>query len=86
MLFRISLESTRGSVKSKAVIAELKDHVLTLRLSLREYRWVRNRFISTFKRDKLNNADGSDIKIIQEGNLTVHGGDAVVDARLYLLK
>ncbi|KAL7275212.1 hypothetical protein RUND412_001861 [Rhizina undulata] len=67
----------------EAEIAELKDQVLTLRLSMKEYRRVRNWFISTFKRDKLNNADGSDIKSIQEGNVTAHGGDAIVNALLY---
>lgn len=66
-----------------AEIASLQDEVLTLKLSSEEYRLVRNQFISTFKRDKLNNADGSDIKIIQGGNLTVQGGDAIVDAMLY---
>ncbi|RPA92051.1 hypothetical protein L873DRAFT_1818402 [Choiromyces venosus 120613-1] len=61
----------------------LWDDVSTLKLCVPEYSRVRNRFISTFKRDKLNNATESDIYIIQEGNTMAHEGDAAVDALLY---
>ena len=67
----------------KAEVAELKDEVFNLKISSKEYRQVRSRFISTFKRDILKNADPLDMKIIREVNQTVHGGDAVVDAMLY---
>ncbi|KAF8466208.1 hypothetical protein BDZ91DRAFT_816757, partial [Kalaharituber pfeilii] len=40
-------------------------------------------FISTFKRDILENATDSDRRIIGAGNAWAHGGDAVVDAQLY---
>ncbi|RPA91450.1 hypothetical protein L873DRAFT_1714216 [Choiromyces venosus 120613-1] len=61
----------------------LWDDVFTLTLCVPEYSRVRNRFISTFKRDKLNNATESDIGSIQEGNIMAHEGDAAVDALLY---
>lgn len=54
-----------------------------LTCSLDTYKLLRNRFISTYKRDKLENATDSDRKIIGVGNLWAHGGDAVVDAQLY---
>ncbi|RPA91752.1 hypothetical protein L873DRAFT_1867002 [Choiromyces venosus 120613-1] len=61
----------------------LWDDVFTLTLCVPEYSRIRNRFISTFKRDKLNNATESDIDSIQEGNIMAHEGDAAVDALLY---
>jgi hypothetical protein len=54
-----------------------------LTCSLNAYKLLRNRFISTFKRDKLGNATDRDRKIIEVGNSWAHGGDAVVDAQLY---
>jgi len=48
-----------------------------------EYSQVRNRFISVFKRDKLNAANKSDYKIIDKGNMPAHGADALADAELY---
>ncbi|RPA94596.1 hypothetical protein L873DRAFT_1814133 [Choiromyces venosus 120613-1] len=78
------VNSLEGEVKDlKGEVNELRDHVSTLRLAGQEYRRVRNRFISTFKRDKLDGVTQSDIDIIREGNITAHGGDAVVDALLY---
>ncbi|PUU74678.1 hypothetical protein B9Z19DRAFT_901143, partial [Tuber borchii] len=47
------------------------------------YKLVRNRFISTFKRDKLGLVTKEDRRIIAKGNSQAHGGDAVADARLY---
>ncbi|CUS09928.1 unnamed protein product [Tuber aestivum] len=64
-------------------ITELRKKLLTLTVSSREYKLVRNRFISTFKCDKLNIEASSDTQILQEGNVTAIGGDAVIDATLY---
>lgn len=64
----------------KIKIASLEGRVGSLTSSLDAYKLQRNRFISTFKRDKLNIADR---RIIAAGNALVHGGDAVVDASLY---
>ncbi|RPA91662.1 hypothetical protein L873DRAFT_1713016 [Choiromyces venosus 120613-1] len=78
------VNSLEGEVKDlKGEVNELRDHVSTLRLAGQEYRRVRNRFISTFKRDKLDDMTQSDLDIIREGNITAHGGDAAVDALLY---
>ena len=51
--------------------------------SLDAYKLPRNRFISTFKRDKLGTATEADRKIIAGGKAWAHGGDAAVDALLY---
>lgn len=64
-------------------ISSLEDRVSSLTSTLDTYKLVRNRFISTFKRDKLANATAADSKIIVEGNGWAYGGDAVVDAQLY---
>jgi hypothetical protein len=69
------------SMKTK--IASLEDRVSGLTCSLDSYKLLRKRFISTYKRDKFENATDSDRKIIGVGNLWAHGGDAVVDAQLY---
>jgi len=49
-------------------------------IRLDAYKILRNSFISTFKRDKMGNANRT---IIGAGNAWAHGGDAVVDASLY---
>ncbi|RPB02832.1 hypothetical protein L873DRAFT_1732661 [Choiromyces venosus 120613-1] len=68
----------------RAKVASLEDHVGSLTTSIEAYKLLRNRFISTFKRDKgLVNATEADRKIIAEGNGWAHGGDVVVDALLY---
>ncbi|RPA91453.1 hypothetical protein L873DRAFT_1714083, partial [Choiromyces venosus 120613-1] len=74
-------EEIESTLKSEVTL--LQGQVSTLKLSIPEYSRVRNRLISTFKRDKLNNAMESDIDIIQEGNIMAHEGDAAVDALLY---
>ncbi|RPA92050.1 hypothetical protein L873DRAFT_1794517 [Choiromyces venosus 120613-1] len=50
----------------------LWDDVSTLKLCVPEYSRVRNRFISTFKLDKLNNTTESDMDIIRQGNIQWH--------------
>ncbi|KAF8246400.1 hypothetical protein K440DRAFT_662155 [Wilcoxina mikolae CBS 423.85] len=67
----------------KIKVVSLEDRVSSLTMSLHAYKLLRNRFISTFKRDKLANATEVDRKIIASGNGWAHGGDAVVDAQLY---
>ncbi|KAF8424059.1 hypothetical protein EV426DRAFT_717055 [Tirmania nivea] len=66
-------------------IASLEDRVTNLTVSLDSYHVLRNRFLSTFKRDKLGNATEADFRLISEGegNNWAHGGDAIADALLY---
>ena len=64
-------------------IASLEDRVNNLTVSLDSYQVLRNRFMSTFKRDKLGNATEADFRLISEGNHWAHGGDAIADAILY---
>jgi len=64
-------------------IASLEDSVSGLKSSLGAYKILRNRFISTFKRDKLGTATEAERRTITEGNGWAHGGDAAVDALLY---
>jgi hypothetical protein len=71
------------NVVLKVKVASLEDRVTSLTVSLAVYKLLRNRFISTFKRDILENADEKDHRIIANGNEWAHGGDAVVDAQLY---
>ena len=73
----------KGAASREEKIASLENHVSDLALSLESYKLLRNRFISTFKRDKLGNATWDDLRIISEGNSWAHGGDAVADAQLY---
>ncbi|KAA8895182.1 hypothetical protein FN846DRAFT_912061 [Sphaerosporella brunnea] len=63
--------------------AEIPSLKIKSDVSLDAYKLLRNRFISTFKRDKLASATEADRRIIGEGNAWAHGGDAVVDALLY---
>ncbi|RPA88926.1 hypothetical protein L873DRAFT_1784662 [Choiromyces venosus 120613-1] len=47
------------------------------------YKLVRNRYLSTFKRDDLGTHTKTDQEIIENGNLTAHWGDAIDDSSLY---
>jgi len=74
--------NTRITVLEEQV-AKLNESVTTLRESGKDYKMIRSRFVSTFKRDKLNKEDPADTKIIRGGNVAMHGGDVVVDALLF---
>jgi len=63
--------------------ASLEHRVQTLTLCEDSYKPLRNRFISTFKRDILGNATSTDLGIIGEGNQSAECGDAIADAALY---
>jgi hypothetical protein len=63
--------------------ASLEGQVAGLTASVDAYKSVRNRFISTYKRDVLQNDTAADRLIIAAGNVSAHGGDAVIDALLY---
>jgi hypothetical protein len=52
--------------------------MVNLEESLGYYKVLRNRFISTFKRDKLHIAT-----LVEEGNAWAHEGNASRDADLY---
>ncbi|KAB8239187.1 uncharacterized protein BDW43DRAFT_306071 [Aspergillus alliaceus] len=44
---------------------------------------ARERFLLTYKRDKLHNASDNECRMIERANIKVHGGDALADAELY---
>ncbi|CUS06960.1 unnamed protein product [Tuber aestivum] len=76
------LETRTKDLESEA--KELRARVTTLSLAAQDYKQVRRRFISTFKRVKLpDQMEESDYDIIRDGNSIAHGGDAAVDALLY---
>jgi len=73
----VEVASLRGQV------AELNVSVATLKLAALDYRRVRGRFVSVFKRDVLNVKTAWDQLIIDGGNVSAHHGDTVIDALLY---
>jgi len=82
------LETKCTGLETKCTGLETKCDALSNRLlavtSLQnEYSQVRNRFISVFKRDKLSTVNRYDYKIIDDGNIVAHEGDAFADAALY---
>ena len=61
-----------------------EERLRTLLDSNKSYPLMRDRYISIYRRDRLHNDTKKDRRIIAEGNTTVHGGDLVSDASLYL--
>ncbi|PUU82510.1 hypothetical protein B9Z19DRAFT_1074567 [Tuber borchii] len=62
----------------------LTDYVSILRLAGPDYKRVRNRFLTVYKRDGLKEVlTPSDKQVIQRGNVTAHSGDAAIHALLY---
>ena len=57
--------------------------IIILEESAGYYGILRNRFLSTFKRDKLQNATPADINLIADGNVWAHEGNGSRDADLY---
>jgi len=78
---RIALFQAQNASQDQK-IASLQAQNASLTSSLPSYKILRNRFISTFKRDVLNNAT-EDKRIIAASNTLAHGGDAAADAMLY---
>ena len=66
-----------------ATVGTLQDELRAMKLSSSAYLEVRNRFISTFKRDKLQNANKQDLATIRRSNIGIHSGDALLDAVAY---
>ncbi|PWW75789.1 hypothetical protein C7212DRAFT_324280, partial [Tuber magnatum] len=78
--FLVALDNT----ENKAKIAELNDYVSIMRLAGADYKRVRNRTLTIFKREKLRETLLQlDQDIIEGGNVTAHSGDAAIDALLY---
>ena len=69
--------------KQDMTIALLQGRITDLTTSFDAYKTLRNRFISTFRRDVLKRETEDDRRIIAAGNSSAHCGDAVVDASLY---
>ena len=83
-VLKATVASQGATIASQgATVASLEERVVSLASSLDAYKRIRSRFISTYKRDKLGITTDEDQKIISEGNGRAHGGDAVVDAKLY---
>ena len=61
----------------------LQQKVDDLEISVYDYKFLHHRFISTFKRDILNNATGNDHHYIATGNGFAHGGNCKRDVDLY---
>ncbi|PWW74067.1 hypothetical protein C7212DRAFT_365686 [Tuber magnatum] len=75
---KTNAEDLKNNVKA------LTGRVSVLSIAAKEYKWVRQRSLSTFKRDHLpDTMEQSDYDIIRTVNQTVHEGDVVVDAFLY---
>jgi len=66
-----------------ATISSHDAWIRTLISGNESYRSIRNRYISTFKRDVLREVSDKDKAIIDSGNQNAHGGDVEVDASLY---
>ena len=75
------IESNAALTQSNTV---LTDYVSILRLAGPDYKRVRNRFLTVYKRDGLKETlTPSDVDVIQQGNVTAHSGDVTIDALLY---
>ncbi|PUU77492.1 hypothetical protein B9Z19DRAFT_1128236 [Tuber borchii] len=70
----------------KAEVTRLRKDVYRLQVSSTKYMQLRDRYISTFKRDKLGPSNRTGKKIIKKGNnVFSHGPNAITDAALYTL-
>ncbi|PUU76824.1 hypothetical protein B9Z19DRAFT_1087521 [Tuber borchii] len=79
-----AIESTnKGFAKLRLELRSVDKFVSSLTASLHPYHQTRNRFLSTFKKDKLGTATGDDWKIIAQGSFKPEAGDAATDALLY---
>ena len=75
------LTNTTSQLNSKTT--ELDNKIQELQQVSIGYRHFRQRFLSTYKRDVLCNANDTDLSAIREGNQVVHGGNSKRDAELY---
>ena len=64
-------------------VARLREEMEVLKMGAEGFDGVRDRFISTYKRDVLDNADQHDRRVITKANVVVHSGDVLMDARIY---
>jgi len=65
------------------LLKSLHESFGSMTASLSPYHQQRDRFISTFKKDKLGTATRMDLAIIGKGNFIPEAGDAATDALLY---
>src|SRR5947209_7640873 len=76
------LETEVCSLKTE--VGELQGRIAHMGRGLENYRLLRGRFLSTFRRDNLpGEASDTDLALITEANSWAHGEDAMVDAGLY---
>ncbi|CUS11038.1 unnamed protein product [Tuber aestivum] len=72
------------NAENKAKIAERKDSVSILGIEGPDYKRVRDRFLSIFKSDKMEETlNKSDQNFIAGGNVIAHWGDAAIEALVY---
>lgn len=79
-----TLESTKIRVTGlESEVSTMKGEMTTLKQESDAYLAIRNRFFATFRRDVLNKVLEKDRMTIQEGNECSHGGDFLVDVKLF---
>ncbi|KAA8911132.1 hypothetical protein FN846DRAFT_904564 [Sphaerosporella brunnea] len=74
--------------RNQCEIDNLLDKTATMKMSFSPYSFVRNRFLSQYKRDKLGKVTGTDARIIDACDIEAFSecafrGDVVFDAGLY---
>lgn len=67
----------------RQILNNVDARIANLEESVRLYGIPRNKFLSIFKRDKLQNATPADIRLIANGDICTHEGNASRDAALY---
>ena len=72
----------KAVAKAEFRLDSLEKSVYKMAASMSTYRDLRSRFLSAFKRDKLDTATKADLSIAGEGPVP-RGGDATIDAMLY---
>ena len=82
---RLDTQNTlNGQLRARSDYQETK--IQRLLRSHDQWHVIRNRFLSVCKRDVLKNADRTDYRVIDNGNIVAHDGDPRSDATLYELE
>jgi hypothetical protein len=75
-----------GNSRGRGILEQLDDlqsQVDVLKVCSDGYLRIRQRFLDTFRRDILKNPNVRGSSHIQTGNMAAHGGNAVIDARIF---
>ncbi|KAE8395753.1 hypothetical protein BDV23DRAFT_178327 [Aspergillus alliaceus] len=77
------LALSQTASEASEILRELRQ-LREQRENLNRYEKIaRERFLLTYKRDKLHNASDNECRMIERANIKVHGGGALADAELY---